>query len=99
MKAPGGASTERCAAGVASGGRVLNVLAIAAVIGVVGLIPGDGLDVGDAGTRGGVRVRRRSGTTLADVSGGGHDGSIVDATWSDSGVYGRRSASTVPVHG
>ncbi len=88
MKAPGGASTERCAAGVSSGRRVLNVLAIAAVIGVVGLIPATASMSATPGLVAAYGFEEGSGTTLADASGGGHDGSIVNATWSDSGVYG-----------
>ena len=88
MTALRGAGNGRCAGGVISAGRMRNALATIVVVGSVGLIPATSSMSATPGLVAAYGFEEGSGDSIADVSGGGHDGSIVNATWAQSGVYG-----------
>ena len=92
MTALRGAGNGRCAGGVISAGRMRNALATIAVVGSVGLIPATSSMSATPGLVAAYGFEEGSGDSIADVSGGGHDGSIVNATWAQSGVYGMRAS-------
>ena len=69
-------------------GRLGSAVAIAAVIGVAGLVPAPVSMSATPGLVAAYGFGEGSGTVVADASGGGNDGSIAKAAWSSAGVYG-----------